>query len=208
VVAGNVLAVLLLPIALDQARFGSQRFAPTYAVPPQNGLWLDGQEVRNVFPYDAQGRPLTGVQLYDENGRPLSVGESARSPIESYDAQNSERPNTYVGQVPAVDAVGRTWWNVFPLRQQEQDPYTDGPPTGAPYPARPPAVLPPPLVSQQDGPSPSPSASAAPSPSPSGTPGASTGASPSPSAFPSGAPSGSAQASPSPTGSPKGSPSP
>ena len=34
------------------------------------GLMADGRYVRNVFAYDAQGNPLTGVQLYDQNGSP------------------------------------------------------------------------------------------------------------------------------------------
>ncbi len=208
VIAGNVLAVLLLPVAMDQARISSVRQSvETYTVPPENGLWLDGREVRNVFPYDSQGRPLAGVQLYDENGRPLSVGESARTPIETSDAQNSEQPNGSVGQVPAVDSVGRVWWNVFPLRQQEQDPFSDTPATTEPYPAKPPAVLPPPLVAP-DGPVPSPGSSAGASPSAGATPGGSPTGSAQASPSPSPGPSGSAQASPSPTGSPQPSPSP
>ena len=71
-------------------------------VPPENGLWLNGTEVRNVFPYDASGRPLTDVQLFDENGRNLSVGTSAQTPL-------TEQTGPYAGQrairqVPAVDA--------------------------------------------------------------------------------------------------------
>jgi len=101
------------------------------AVPPDNGLWLNGTEVRNVFPYDANGRPLSDVQLFDENGRSLSVGTSAQTPL-------TEQTGPYAGQrairqVPAVDANNRPVWNVYPLRQQEVESgaYTD-PNTGQP----------------------------------------------------------------------------
>ncbi|MGA8112459.1 MAG: hypothetical protein WCA46_02215 [Actinocatenispora sp.] len=31
-------------------------------------------DTSEVYPYDAEGRPLTGVRLYDQNGQPLDVG--------------------------------------------------------------------------------------------------------------------------------------
>jgi hypothetical protein len=37
------------------------------------GMYVDGKWVSNVYPYDAQGRPLVGVQLFDQIGRPISV---------------------------------------------------------------------------------------------------------------------------------------
>ncbi len=32
----------------------------------------DGSSITNIFPYDAQGQPLSGVRLYDQNGRPIT----------------------------------------------------------------------------------------------------------------------------------------
>ncbi len=32
-----------------------------------------GNPVRNVYAYDAQGHPLTGIQLVDQDGRRLTV---------------------------------------------------------------------------------------------------------------------------------------
>ena len=37
------------------------------------GIYVDGRWVSNIYPYDAQGRPLVGVQLVDQIGRPISV---------------------------------------------------------------------------------------------------------------------------------------
>ena len=163
-------------------------------VPPSNGLWLNGTEVRNVFPYDANGRPLTDVQLFDENGRSLSVGTSAQTPL-------TDQTGPYLGQratrqVPAVDANNRPVWNVFPLRQQAVEPGADTDPnTGstvdrpisAPTPARAPmqTLLPvaPPLAAASPQPSEAqgsgaaappvsaaPTGSAAPQVSPTGSP--------------------------------------
>lgn len=130
VALGNGLAVLVVLMLLGSNPFdlegGSSYSGSSYT--PQNGLWVDGTEVRNVFPYDDQGRPLSGIQLFDENGRPVQVGESARTPVEYYlpganpdgnpDANVDENHTERVGQVPAVDGTSRQLWNVFPLRQQ------------------------------------------------------------------------------------------
>ncbi|MFN8078105.1 MAG: hypothetical protein U0Q19_00935 [Kineosporiaceae bacterium] len=145
-VAINAVAILLVP--------GGLRLLPTSTTiydtvpePPRNGLWLNGTEVRNVLVYDAQGRPLTDVQLFDENGKPLSVGESARTPLWQGDTSmvySGQPPVAGTTQIPAVTDQGRVVWNVFPLRQQklefrgETD--SNGMPMGAP--AGPPAVAP------------------------------------------------------------------
>jgi hypothetical protein len=130
-VAANVGAVLLLPIAAEHAHEQTLVYGDGYIVPPANGLWLNGTEVRNVFPYDAQGRPLSGVQLVDENGNRLEVGDSARMPL--IDAQGN-----VVAQVPGVGQDSAQLWNVFPLRQQVIPPYVDPAPSAdrtLPYPA-------------------------------------------------------------------------
>jgi hypothetical protein len=88
---GNVVAVLaLVPVG---AQFAVPDSRLTDAS-PGSGLWMDGQPLTDVIPYDSQGRPLQGVQLYDAQGRPLSIGEDFRW----YD-----------------DGLGQQRWNVFPL---------------------------------------------------------------------------------------------
>ena len=79
-------------------------YGAPFSNPPEAGLSFNGRPVRNVYPYDAAGKPLVGVQLVDENGRRLDVDGRA------YDWGS---PRT----VPWLN--GRTEaWNVFPLSEQ------------------------------------------------------------------------------------------
>ncbi|MGC0423043.1 hypothetical protein [Embleya sp. AB8] len=36
---------------------------------------MDGKRLENVYPFDAQGRPLTGVLLFDQNGKQLGLAD-------------------------------------------------------------------------------------------------------------------------------------
>jgi hypothetical protein len=158
---GNSLALLLLVAAAAKGVSAgsadgfasSEMVAPVRRVAPVSGIWVDGTEVRNLYPYDSQGRPLSGVQLYDQDGRPVAVGDSARTPLE--DGQGR-----VVSQVPAVDQAGEQRWNVYPLRQRTDAYDGSGASTpGTPSPAALPSITPGPLLA------PSPQASNAPSPS-------------------------------------------
>lgn len=156
-VAGNVLAVVVLPFALTAAAAG-----PTteYVYPSSTtsdgpsemsqGVWSDGQVVTNIYPYDAEGRPLTGVQLLDDYGRPLvtSTGDKA-------DWSGGEASPL----VPAVSADGALRWNAYPLRTQSGD--AGAAPTTPPLPE---PTLPPLLGVNGDPGSATPSASATPAP--------------------------------------------
>ncbi|RJS44886.1 hypothetical protein [Nocardioides cavernaquae] len=42
----------------------------------EGGIQVDGRNVTNLFPYDASGKPLKGVQLFDQDGQPVSIDES------------------------------------------------------------------------------------------------------------------------------------
>ena len=68
------------------------------------GLTLDGERLCNLQPYDAAGRPLTGVQLFTERGRPVDV----------------RCPDRYgTGAYPwMLGDVER--WNVFPQAERRQ----------------------------------------------------------------------------------------
>lgn len=163
---GNVVAVLaLLPtLAYVTQPAYYETSGAAVAVPPDQGLWHGGREVRNVFPYDEQGRPLTGVQLYDENGNRLAVGPAAEEAVDD--------TNGFGYHVPAVNAEGQQLWNVFPLRRQaaEWDPETGEPrPVGSAQPAPLPVVAVPPLLLPRSDASPAPGASPTPTPSPSAT---------------------------------------
>ncbi len=135
---------------------GREHFGP--------GLRTDNHYVRNVFAYDATGKPLTGVQLYDEQGRPLGVTEDryygsyrlVGSRVQTYSWLNGVQP----------------LWNVFPLPVREQrgdrrprDAWTSTNPPAvptAPLAVVPPASLPT-ATPQAAGPTPSGSPSAGPS---------------------------------------------
>jgi hypothetical protein len=145
---------------------GRQSFPP--------GLRDGNHYVRNVFAYDAEGRPLTGVQLYDQKGRPLAVV--------------TQEP--YLGSYRDAGSTVRTYpwfngdqklFNVFPLpvraqhsRYPVRDPWsTSRPPV---LPTGPLAVVPPvalptaaasPTPSPTASPTQSPTLSAGPKPSPS-----------------------------------------
>ncbi len=168
VLLANAIALVFLPSALARVSTPDVGYGVD-SVPPQDGLWLDGTEVRNVIPYDGAGNPLTDVQLFDENGRPLAVGSSAREPLwrDGYPGDGG------AAQIPGVTEGGAQAWNVYPLRQIE---VRDGEPSvganpqpvGSPsYPSVP-GLRVPRLLSPR--PSASASASASPSVSPSASP--------------------------------------
>lgn len=101
------------------------------------GLVYRGQSVRNVFPYDAQGRPLTGVQLFDQEGRPLRV---ARTSEVDWDDHGRDR---WAVTYPWMNG-GRALYNVVPLAMRDQA--RDGRPASAWTSANPPALPQPPLA--------------------------------------------------------------
>lgn len=120
----NVAATIVAAIALIAAPtvlpqyFASQSAYANY-VPmdtSQPGLVLDGQRVRNLFAYDAEGNPLENVQLYTDQGTPLTtVGTEGRTNGWWWDEYflGGGGPVTR-----AYEGTGRSpLWNVFPLRE-------------------------------------------------------------------------------------------
>lgn len=70
VIAGNAIAIALLLPAI--AALGEvTTYVQTGQVIPTDGLVDNGSQVTNIYPYDAQGRPLDHVRLFDQNGQPL-----------------------------------------------------------------------------------------------------------------------------------------
>lgn len=123
----NLLAVLVLPVVLavaeralavgPSAGAGSAVYHDDRSGEP---LTFRGEQVRNVYPYDAQGRPLTGIQLVDDNGARLTVAR------DMYD-ETAVAP-----KVLAPWMNGRTeLYSVFPLPERAMDPET-GAPVGEP----------------------------------------------------------------------------
>lgn len=148
----NVFAVLMfIPVVAtlaDQARrlVDVQRYGAEQQYverPPAEGVYAAGEQVWNIYPYDAQGRLLHDVRLYDQNGTPLDLGLR-------FDSTKKQ----------VLDATGEQVDNAFPYR------YLD-PGTGevADVEAAP-EIVAPPLFGVPTG-TPSPSPSGTPSPSPS-----------------------------------------
>ncbi|WP_457207322.1 hypothetical protein [Nocardioides sp. P5_C9_2] len=102
----NLFALAVLPNTVQNVEYIAQAkyyddLAPSI---DQRGVVLDGEQVCNIQPYAADGRPLVGVQLFDGRGRPLDV----RCP---------DRFGT--GAYPwTLGDVSR--WNVFPQAERRQ----------------------------------------------------------------------------------------
>src|SRR5690606_11086939 len=97
IAVGNAIAIfgVLVVLAVGASLVERGAYAEPYpdpAGPTGSGFWVDGREVRNVFPYDSQGQPLSGVQLYDEDGQPIAVGDvGPTGPVEyTTDARGRE----------------------------------------------------------------------------------------------------------------------
>lgn len=101
-------------------------------VAPEQGLYANGVQVWNVYPYDADGTMLHDVRLYDQDGNPLSLGlapDGTRKPV--------------------LDSTGRLVQNAFPYRYVEEDGTVADPDAG-------PAVDAPALVGSEPTSSPTP----------------------------------------------------
>ena len=72
IVAANAFALLVaLPISLDSMDNATYVYSGGGGRVP--GLVNDGHDVSNIYAFDIDGRPVTGVQLFDQAGRALSV---------------------------------------------------------------------------------------------------------------------------------------
>lgn len=87
----NLLAVAALPVTLDSVATPAsmeasrpssdsgyeQGYADARSELDRAGMYVDGRWVSNIYPYDATGRPLVGVQLFDQTGKPVAVKPQA-----------------------------------------------------------------------------------------------------------------------------------
>ena len=88
---------------------------------PEPGLRNNGHEVSNIFPFDAKGRPLEGVELYDQDGAPLVATHEDNPELEP--------------RLP-LDEHGNAIANRYPQEQYQVDPAT-GPRSPVPPAPRP-----------------------------------------------------------------------
>jgi hypothetical protein len=145
VVVLNVVAALaVLPVlasCVDQAnnveyiQEGALYPTSDTRVPPE-GVYANGNQVWNLYAYDAQGNLLHDVRLYDQDGAPLSLGLA---------------PD--VTRRPAFDSLGRVVDNVFPYRYVEPDGTVADPDAGPTVDA--PALVVPPTAGTTPAPTPS-----------------------------------------------------
>jgi hypothetical protein len=140
----NVLAVFVLlvvvPLVPTQDRMSST-FEHGYSIGSGgdlrgSGLMYRGAPVENVFPYDTQGNPLTGVQLFDQDGRPLQLARHAH-----FRSDGAE--DVWTVTYPWFNG-GQALRNVVPLPGREQT--TERVAPGAWTSANPPALPLPPLA--------------------------------------------------------------
>lgn len=84
----NCFAVAMIPVVLNGLEHGrtdrySQGFQTGYNAASRDaelnsgtdkaGVYADGKWVSNIYPYDAKGRPLVGVQLFNQIGQPINL---------------------------------------------------------------------------------------------------------------------------------------
>jgi len=123
----NVLALAMLPAVIGGFRdTGTNDYTRGYRTGVQTGyangqqdmrasidkkgLYLDGTWVSNIYPYDAKGRPLVGVQLFNQVGKPINVITQAEAPEETCDDATGEC--AYPAGTP-LDANGNGLLRVF-----------------------------------------------------------------------------------------------
>lgn len=134
----NVLAVACLPVTLDGVAT-PERMAPWFDTDAsyqrgydeareltdstdRTGMYVNGHWVSNIYPYDAAGRPLVGVQLFDQTGQPVTVQPQTEC-VYGPDEQPLDQGRVYY---PWITAAGQAR-NVFPVPSRVQGPDTPDP---------------------------------------------------------------------------------
>lgn len=117
--------VATLPVAAYALSGSDGSSSPVYyESTPGDGVYVSGEQVSNLFVYDADGAPVVGAQVFDGQGRPVITATDESGYW--YD----ERDGSTSRLVPATAADGGQRWNVFPLRGQQPsdvDPDVVGP---------------------------------------------------------------------------------
>jgi hypothetical protein len=142
----NVVAICLVPVSLAMVRNQSE-FSNSYAdgymdgqaqatrdtdgVEQRAGVYSGGRWVTNIYPYDASGKPLVGVQLFDQLGKPIDVVAAPECPDDSNGWSVADPADACTDPATGRGAQGRVpypWTNgaaqlenVFPLPTRIQD---------------------------------------------------------------------------------------
>lgn len=107
----SVVALLVLPVVLTSSSHALTQRGYTEPTPTAEGIFLDSEQVTNIFAYGADGKALTDVRLFDQNGRPLSVVPDSWGADYNYDYLSGNE----LIYVPSDEVAGTTGWNVYPL---------------------------------------------------------------------------------------------
>ena len=121
--AVSVVAGLVLPLCVGLV-FSTAHATLTWAAnaqyesgygEPTAGLSIDGERIRNIYAYDASGKPIEVVQLFDQDGRPLNtVGRNSPPGVYVDDFfVGSEVPLPLAHQGTGLLPI----WNVYPLAE-------------------------------------------------------------------------------------------
>ncbi len=104
----NVFAMVLVPVTVSNLVTTAkvdQWYSYGDTAVDLGGLSFNGEQVHNIYPYDATGQPLVGVQLVDDNGRPLDVVDRG------YEWGGMRTSPWFNGRTKA--------WNVFPQSESK-----------------------------------------------------------------------------------------
>jgi hypothetical protein len=110
--AGLGLFAVLMLLELGAGEAYDDQYHPEYVTTysePALGLRVNGKEITNIFPFDADGKPLQGVHLVDQDGDPVV-------------ATRNDDPNLEA-RLP-LDGDGNEVENRYPQVQQQLDPAT------------------------------------------------------------------------------------
>lgn len=146
----NAFAIAVTPFAVDWAnnpgqdwRMWDEGYQAGQAeavteTSSRGALTLDGRDVTNIYPYDAKGRPLAGVQLFDQSGKPIDItaehvcpanqhGESGEDYVIDADGNETLQCFDYSTGEGLLATVFYPWTNgqaqlrnVFPVATREQ----------------------------------------------------------------------------------------
>ena len=81
------------------------------------GLYADGKWVSQIYPYDAKGRPLVGVQLFNQVGQPINVITQPEYDDRTADGSLDGRARVYYPWTNGATQL----FNVFPIPSRLQD---------------------------------------------------------------------------------------
>ncbi|WP_148046043.1 hypothetical protein [Nocardioides marmoriginsengisoli] len=96
---------------------GMNEATGAYAVDDAGGtLFASGLPVGNIYPYDAAGNPLVGIQLFDQHGNPIQVKGKNECVYEGPEEVLTDTSRVFF---PWSDGAAQRW-NVFPLPSRIQ----------------------------------------------------------------------------------------